>query len=414
VPKVVKPLSPTEVKQAKPRDKEYMLSDGDGLQLRVKPSGAKSWILRYIIPHTNKRTQIGVGAFPATSLADARQFRREALELLAKNIAPKKHRDDQEREARHLNDNTLEKAVRQWFHIKKSNVTPNYADDIIRSLERYILPELGKTPITEIRAPETIDILRPIAAKGALETVKRLTQRLNEIMIYAVNIGMIDANPLAGIRHAFESPQKKNQPTLKPAQLPELMKALSGASIKKTTRCLIEWQLNTMVRPSEAAGTRWDEIDIENGLWTIPAERMKKKLPHSVPLSPQALGILQVMKPISRHRDYVFPSDRNPLNHANSQTANMALKRMGFKDLLVAHGLRALASTTLNEQGFDPDAIESALAHVDGNEVRAAYNRSEYLERRKVMMNWWSQHIEQAATGNMSMAAGAKALRAVN
>jgi integrase len=191
------------------------------------------------------------------------------------------------------------------------------------------------------------------------------------------------------------------------------MTALSIASIKITTRCVIEWQLHTMVRPSEAAGTRWDEIDIENALWQIPAERMKKKKPHTVPLSPQCLELLSVMNPISSRSDYVFPSDRNLKTHTNAQTANTALKRMGFNKQLVAHGLRSLASTTLNEQGFDADIIEAALAHVGDNEVRNAYNRSEYIQRRIPMMNWWSAHIQKAATGNMSVT-GNKTLKLVN
>ncbi|TXK93188.1 hypothetical protein BMR10_16430 [Methylococcaceae bacterium CS4] len=181
------------------------------------------------------------------------------------------------------------------------------------------------------------------------------------------------------------------------------MSTLSRASIKLTTRCLIEWQLHTMVRPSEAAGTRWDEIDFDNGLWNIPIERMKQKKAHIVPLTPQCLAILEVMKPISSRSEYVFPSDRNPKTHTNSQTANMALKRMGFDKQLVAHGLRSLASTALNEQGFDGDVIEAALAHTGKNEVRNAYNRANYLERRKPVMDWWSNYIDEAATGNMSM-----------
>lgn len=182
------------------------------------------------------------------------------------------------------------------------------------------------------------------------------------------------------------------------------MAALSVASIKITTRCLIEWQLHTMTRPSEAAGTRWDEIDSDNALWHIPAERMKKKKPHTIPLSPQSLAILDVMRPISgKYSEFVFPSDRSLRKPTNAQTANMALKRMGFEKQLVAHGLRALASTTLNEQGFDPDIIEAALAHVGDNEVRNAYNRADYIQRRIPLMNWWSEHIEQAASGNSSL-----------
>ena len=190
---------------------------------------------------------------------------------------------------------------------------------------------------------------------------------------------------------------------LTPAELPELMQAIATASIKRTTRCLIEWQLHTMTRPSEAAGARWEEIDLETKVWTIPPERMKKRREHRIPLTEQMLALLEVMKPISGHREYVFPSDREPKKPCNSQTANMALKRMGFAGRLVSHGLRSLASTTLNEQGFERDLVEAALAHVDDNQVRSAYNRTDYLERRTPMMCWWSKHIEKASQGSLSI-----------
>lgn len=167
-----------------------------------------------------------------------------------------------------------------------------------------------------------------------------------------------------------------------------------------------------MTRPAEAAAARWDEIDWDNALWIIPAERTKKRREHRIPLTEQMLAILEVIKPISGHRDFIFPSDRDPQKPCNSQTANMALKRMGFADRLVSHGLRSLASTTLNEQGFDADLIESALAHVDDNQVRSAYNRTGYLERRRPMMSWWSGHIEQAAKGSLSVT-GTKQLKVI-
>ena len=191
-------------------------------------------------------------------------------------------------------------------------------------------------------------------------------------------------------------------PTLTPDQLPELMKTISYASIKIVTRCLIEWQLHTMVRPSEAAGAKWSEIDLDNNQWLIPAERMKKKRDHTVPLTKQTIELLERLQPISGHREYLFPADRDPKKHANESTANAALKRMGYHKKLVAHGMRALASTTLNEQGFDGDVIEAALAHVDKNEVRRAYNRAEYIERRRKLMYWWSENIEQAQTGELN------------
>lgn len=401
--RITQPLTNTEIKQAKPKDKVYTLSDGGGLQLRVKPNGSKLWLLDYQRPYTKKRTSLSLGSYPIVTLAQARSKKDEAKRLLLNNIDPQEHRDDAVRTNESANINTLQIISAQWLTIKKSTVSEGHSQDTWRSLEKHIFPTLGKHPIHKVTAIKAIDAIKPIAAKGSLETVKRICQRLNEIMLYAVNVGLINANPLTGISKAFQNPVKRHLPTLKPEQLPELMVALSIASIKITTRCLIEWQLHTMVRPSEAAGARWDEIDLEQKLWKIPAERMKKKKSHTVPLTSQSIALLERMTPISSKSKFVFPSDRHFNKHINPSTANVALKRMGFGGQLVAHGLRSIASTTLNEQAFDADIIEAALAHVGDNEVRSAYNRSEYIKRRIPMMGWWSEHIEQSATGNMSL-----------
>lgn len=393
MPKVVTPLTDTQVKQAKVKDKEYTLPDGDGLELRIRPTGSKRWVFRYQKPFTKQRSNLGLGTYPEVSLADARKVRTNFRKLLKQDIDPKEHKEEHARKQSEAALNTFSHVAANWFEVKKTQVTENHGIDLWRSIENHLIPPLGKMPISKITAPKTIEVLKPIAAKGSLETVKRLCQRLNEVMNYAVNTGLIHANPLTGIRAAFQKPQKQNMPTISPEELPQLMKDISYASIKLVTRYLIEWQLHTMVRPSEAAGAKWQEIDFENKLWIIPAERMKKKREHAVPLTEQTLDILARLKPLSGHREYLFPADRNPRSHINEQTANMALKRMGYEKRLVAHGLRALASTTLNQQGFDPDVIEAALAHIDKNEVRRAYNRADYLERRRVMMDWWSKHV---------------------
>lgn len=218
-------------------------------------------------------------------------------------------------------------------------------------------------------------------------------------MIYAVNTGLIDANPASGVGMAFEKPKKQNMPTLRPEELPKLMRSLVMSNLSVPTRCLIEWQLLTLVRPSEASGARWEEIDLVAKLWTIPAARMKAKREHIVPLSVQALNVLEVMKPISAHREQVFPSRNDPKQPMNSQTANAALKRIGYSGKLVAHGLRSIASTAMNEANFNPDVIETSLAHIEKNSVRKAYNRATYLIQRKELMLWWGEIINSASAG---------------
>jgi len=398
-------LTEAKIKNAKAQEKDYVMGDGDGLQMRIRINGSKLWNFNYYHPVTKKRLNMGLGAYPEISLSQARKMTIEARELIATGIDPKEHRDQVRQEQRAATEHTLEKVAEAWFNLKKENVTVAYAEDIWRSLTLHVLPDIGQTPIAKITAPKVIDLLRPLETKGSLETVKRVSQRLNEIMTYAVNSDLIHANPLSGIRAVFKKPKKQNMAALSPDELPELMVALANASIKRTTRALIEWQLHTMTRPVEAATTRWSDIDLEKKTWTIPAERMKKRRSHTIPLSPQTLAILETVKPYSGHREYVFPADRNPRDHCNSQTANMALKRMGFAGRLVSHGMRSIASTTLNEQGFEPELIEVALAHVDKDEVRSAYNRADYVERRRPMMEWWSKHIQQAATGSLSVAA---------
>ncbi|SCX32568.1 Integrase [Pseudomonas sp. NFACC25] len=398
-------LSDRQLKTVKAKDKDYVLSDGEGLQLRVRSNGSMLWNFNYRDPVTKNRINMGLGTYPELSLANARKRVIEARELLAQGIDPKVQRKADNEAKRAQTEHTLENVATAWFELKKHAVTTAYAEDIWRSLTLHVFPSLKNIPLTDITAPMIIKLLRPIEAKGSLETVKRLSQRLNEIMAYGVNCGLIFANPLSGIRAAFKKPQKQNMAALPPEELPDLMLAIANASIKRITRCLIEWQLHTMTRPAEAAGTTWAEIDFEKRIWTIPKERMKKRRAHPIPLSDQTLALLETLKPYSGHREHVFPADRNPRTHANSQTANMALKRMGFQDRLVSHGLRSMASTILNEHGWDPELIEVALAHVDKDEVRSAYNRADYIERRRPMMTWWSDYIQKAATGNLSVTA---------
>jgi len=413
--KTVLPLNDTQIKNAKPpKEGENYLADGQGLFLRIRASGTKQWIFKYYKPYTKARTNISFGTYPETTLNDARGKRKDARSLLAKDIDPKEHRDSTQRDHEEAHAQTLEHVAARWFEVKKSKVTPAYADDIWRSLTLHLFPSLGKLPISKITAPKAIKALEPIAAKGNLETIKRLCQRINEIMVHALNVGLISANPLAGIHSEFKKPATNNMPTLASAELPELMRTINQASIKRLTRCLIEWQLHTMVRPSEAAGAQWSEIDTDAALWTIPAERMKSKRTHLVPLTPQALAILEVLRPISGHREYLFTNQNDYDKPAHPQTANMAIKRMSFGGRLVAHGLRSIASTTLNEQRFDKEIIEAALSHADENQVRSAYNRADYLEQRRVLMNWWSEHIERAANGNLSISNNVRTLRVIN
>ncbi|EKN6151166.1 integrase domain-containing protein [Yersinia enterocolitica] len=387
--RITRPLSHNEILKAKPQDKDFTLHDGNGLFLLVKTSGKKLWRLRYQRPASDKRTNVSLGAYPALSLADARQIRDDKLTLLARGIDPQEKEEQQAEERQIAQESIFQNVAQKWFSLKKTHVSEEHAKDIWRSIEKDILPSIRNTPVQDIKARTLIQTLEPIKARGALETVRRLVQRINEIMIYAVNVGLIDANPASGIGNAFERPKKQHMPTIRPEELPKLMRTIAMSNLSIPTRCLLEWQLLTLIRPAEASATTWAEIDIENKQWCIPAERMKAKRDHIVPLSEQALEILEIMRPISAHQEYVFPSRNNPKKPMNSQTANAALKRIGYGGKLVAHGLRSIASTAMNEAGFNADVIEAALSHSDKNEVRRAYNRSTYLEQRIDLLSWW-------------------------
>jgi len=391
--RMTRPLTNNEILKAKPQEKDFTLHDGDGLFLLVKTSGKKLWRFRYQRPDSSSRTNLSLGSYPALTLAVARQMRDKYLSLLAQRIDPQKQQEEVS-EQRQIELNSIFSVVAgRWFLLKSKSVTEDYAKDIWRSLEKDILPSIGEIPVQALKARTIVETLEPIKARGALETVRRLVQRINEIMIYAVNTGLIDANPASGVGMAFEKPKKQNMPTLRPEELPKLMQSLAFSNLSIATRCLIEWQLLTLVRPSEASGTCWHEIDLDAKLWTIPAERMKAKREHIVPLSPESMNILEIMKPMSFHREHVFPSRNNPKQPMNSQTSNAALKRIGYGGRLVAHGLRSIASTALNEAEHNSDVIEAALAHSDRNEVRKAYNRSSYLVQRVALMNWWGQFV---------------------
>lgn len=393
--RITRPLTNNEILKAKPREKDFTLHDGDGLFLLVKTSGKKLWRFRYQRPASGSRTNLSLGAYPALTLAAARQIRDQHLTTLAQGIDPQQQQEQASEQRQIELDSIFSTVAANWFQIKSKSITEDYAKDIWRSLDKDVFPAIGAIRVQEIKARTIVEALEPIKARGALETVRRLVQRINEIMIYAVNTGLIDANPASGVGMAFEKPKKQNMPTLRPEELPKLMRSLVMSNLSVPTRCLIEWQLLTLVRPSEASGVRWAEIDLDTKLWTIPAERMKAKREHIVPLSIQALDILEVMKPISAHREYIFPSRNDPKQPMNSQTANAALKRIGFGGKLVAHGLRSIASTAMNEEGFNPDVIEAALAHSDKNEVRRAYNRSTYLEQRIELMAWWGLFVNK-------------------
>lgn len=396
MPKIVAPLNVTRINAAKPGPKVIKLSDGGGLALWVMPNGRKVWRVQYRRPHDGKLDTITLGPYPEVSLADARCRREQVRADLSAGNDPKQavqHRDEAKRHAEGAN---FQSVAAEWWARWKDEVTQSYAAQVWRVLETNVFPDLGKRPIASITARHIVDALSPMEARGALEYLRRAKQVVTQIMGYALARGLVANNVAAGINGAFSNPKRENFRAMRPDGLPLLVKGIESNKINLQTRLLIEWQLLTLSRPGEAAGTTWDEID--GDLWTIPAERMKRRREHIVPLSKAALAILEQMRPISGRRRHVFPGRNDQTTHTNEGTANVSLKRLGIPT--TAHGLRALASTTLNEAGFDPNVIEVALAHVDQNATRAAYNRALYLDQRREMLEWWADKVAAAKSAS--------------
>jgi integrase len=410
--RIVTPLTNTQIKQAKPRDKEYSLNDGDGLSLRIRPNGSKSWFFNYLVPVTKKRFKLGLGSYPEVSLAQARKKREEARSLVAQGIDPKVQKKQQELEEQTQLENTFESLSVRWLNKKKAETLESTYLKRKSMLNKYLAPHLASYPLVSIKPMLVKGILDPIAEQGKIETVKRLCIILNEIMRLGVASGAIEYNTLSDITKLYPNKQVVHNPTLAPEELPELVTAIRDANIRKTTRCLLLWQLHTMVRPGEAAKARWREIDFDNKVWIVSSQTMKMKREHLVPLTSQMIDILEEVKPLSGHLEFIFPADRKPKAHCSTQTANMALKRMGFAGKTTAHGFRSLASTTLNAEGYNSDFIEAALAHEEANKIRRAYNRNDYLAHRRPMMMWWSERIERAADGEV-MEVGFRGLRLI-
>lgn len=403
--RTTKPLTNTEIEKAKPQASKYSLPDGQGLFLLIMPNGSKLWRFNYYKPITKKRTEMSFGAFPQISLANARQMREESLALLSKGIDPQKQREQDEHDKKMEIATTYEAVAWAWFEYRKSkrNFSEGYQKDVESLIRRNLLPHFGHLPISQITAPMALKAFKQYQDEGKLEKLKRTIQKHNEIMTYALHRELIQFNPTANISKEFDSPTVEHFKTIKPEDLGEFIYTLNNAQIHLQTRYLILWQLLTMTRPNEAATAKYEDIDEHSRIWTVYIQKGIKQDErgriHKITLSRQAMALLREIKKLSGGKVYLFPSVKNPQTHVNTQTANGAIKRMGYKGKLVAHGLRSIASTYLNEQGFNSDLIEVALSHMNSDRIKAAYDRGERLEQRFKLLQAWGDFIEQCSQG---------------
>lgn len=403
--RTTKPLTNTEIEKAKPKDKKYSLADGSGLFLLVKPNGAKLWRFNYYKPYTKDRTEIGLGNYPDVTLAKAREIKEEYRALLSQCVDPQDHRQAIEQAKQAEIYNTFENVARAWLEWRqtKANFSQGYAKDVKRLIERVLLPAFGNYPITQISAPMALKAFKPLQEKGTLETLKRAIQKMNEIMTFALHREIIAHNPLSNISKEFDSPRVEHFKTIKPEDLGEFLFTLNNAQIQLQTHYLILWQLLTMTRPNEAATAKYEDINEREKIWTIRINKGIKQndkgREHKITLSRQALALLREIKKFSGDKVYLFPSHKNPQTHTNTQTANAAIKRMGYKGKLVAHGLRSIASTYLNENGYNPELIEVALSHINQDRIRMAYNRADYIKQRFEILQAWADFIDECSQG---------------
>ncbi|MET0013045.1 MAG: integrase arm-type DNA-binding domain-containing protein [Sedimenticola sp.] len=391
------PLSDSEIRAAKPREKQYKLYDGGGLYLLVHPNSGRYWRLDYRF--NGKRRTLSLGVYPDMGLKVARRERRRAREALAEGFDPGIQKKAQK--AADSAKELFEEIAREWFLKFSPGWSKGHSDKIIRRLERDIFPYLGLKPIKDITAPELLAVLHRIESRGALETAHRAKQNVGQVFRYAVATGRALRDPTSDLKGALPPPKKGQFAAITdPKQVGELLRAIDAYSGSPVVKAALKLAPLVFVRPGELRQAEWSEIDLDRAQWVIPGEKMKMGADHIVPLSSQSVDILRELHKLTGRGVYVFPgarSNRRPLSDNGTRTA---LRAMGYgNDQMTPHGFRAMASTLLNEQGWRPDVIERQLAHVEQNKSRSAYHRAEYLDERKRMMQAWADYLDGLQVG---------------
>ena len=392
------PLTDLAVKNAKPGQKTVRLRDDRGLYLEISPKGGKWWRLRYMIK--GKANMLSLGVYPDVSLKEARERRDEARKLIANGIDPSQARKEEKAEAA-VEALTFEHVAREWYERFKSKWSPSHALDVIQRLEKNVFPSLGPRPICDITAPELLAAVRLIEARGAVESARRVMQMCGQVFRYGVATGQADRDIAADLRGSLPPAREKHHASLTdPKAVAQLLRAIDGYQGSMVACCALRLAPLVFVRPGELRHAEWSEIDLDKAEWRIPAAKMKMREQHIVPLSRQAVAILRELHPLTGNGRYVFPSVRTSARPMSENTVLAALRRMGYtKDEMTGHGFRSMASTLLNEMGWNRDAIERQLAHAERNAVRAAYNFAEFLPERRRMMQAWADYLEKLKAG---------------
>lgn len=388
-------LSDAKARNAKPKSRPYKMSDGEGLFLLVMPSGSKYWRLKYFL--AGKEKGLALGVYPEVSLADARERRAQARKLLAAGKDPGQAKQDAKRSDAVKAQNTFEAVGREWLEKNKHRWAPITTEVKLGRMEQHLFPKLGSRPIADIDAPEVLSVVRLVEDKGTLDTARRVMQICGNVFMYAIATARASRNPVPDLKGALKAPVSRHYTYLKAGDLPEFLGKLETYDGSVQTKLALKLLLLVFVRTNELRGARWDEIDWEKSEWRIPAERMKMRQEHIVPLSRQAITVLRELQKLRFNSPFVFPNQQTPSKTMSENTILYALYRMGYHSRATGHGFRSTASTILNEHGYRADVIERQLAHSEQNSVRAAYNHAEYLPERRKMMQWWADYLDKAA-----------------
>lgn len=369
------------------------LHDGGGLYLWVYQDGSKFWRLRYWID--GKEKSLSFGAFPDIPLKEARARRDTERRKIEQNLDPSVEKKAAKIKSKQAATSSFEAVALEWYNKRAHTWVEHHARDVKRRLESNIFPEIGRRPIAEIEAPELLAAVQKIENRGAHDLAHRVLQVCGQVFRYGIATGKCSRDVARDLRGALTPHVAKHQAAIRPDQLPELLRAIDGYDQLGDLQTKLALQLLaiTFVRTNELIGAEWSEFDLDNRVWVIPAQRMKMKTEHVVPLAKQALEILEQLKPLSGGSRYILPG-RNPDKPISNNTLLFALYRLGYKGKMTGHGFRAVASTALNEMGFRADVIERQLAHCERNEVRGAYNRAEYIKDRTAMMQHWADYLD--------------------
>lgn len=404
MPKVVKPLSFYEIKNSKPKDKGYRLFDGQGLNVFVSPHGRKYWRFCYKRPFTKKSAEIALGEFPHLSIQQARELRDTFLSDLAMNVDPQ-FKKKQEEAKQSVAD--VQGVYDAWLNLKRNKILPSTLSGIETKMRLHVLPKYGKLHFGSLTVPMVLDMLKPLEEEGKFNTRKRIGGIFKEMGRCALSMGVIAYNPFSDLPYLLAGQyEPKNRETIKPVELPDLINDVINSNEYPITKLLFIFQLLTMVRPTEAWTAEWQDFDLKNALWNIPKEKMKgqknKKREHVVPLSIQAMKVLEILGQFTQNHKYIFsPKYFSKRNYTSNKITAAMLRRIGYQNVCSAHGLRSIASTYLNDQGENGDFIEACLSHKVGGSVRNAYNHSIFLELRKPIMQKWGDYVEKCGGADM-------------